>query len=160
MVSGAEYVASLHRLSRQKVATLKKYTGGTGVVGGMNPSSVNGENTEGRVFKQTDGLDDVLKQFIAEDIGAYITNKMFLIPNPLTRDSDITFDRFYPRKNLLTHAFSRHRTYTNLEDPEFDVDVKRMRDYAEENGFLFLAVVDGEVERDDLIRLHAEAVAH
>ena len=128
-------------------------------MGGMNPSNVNDESTEGRVFRQHDILDDVLKQFVSEDIGAYITNKMFVVPSPLTRSAEVTYDRFYPRKNLLAHAFARHRTYQNLDDPEFNEDVKRLRDYAEDNGYLFLAIVDGEVERDDLTRLRAEVIA-
>lgn len=137
----------------------KLHAGGQGTFGGLAQKHDDSETSEGRRFRPADNLDDTLKDFVTNDIGPHILNKSFQIENYMMRTTEITFDRLYPKHKLLTHSFARRVTYADLNDDVVNAEIEIKRSYAIEHGYRFLAVVDGEVERDDLLRLRMEITA-
>ncbi len=123
------------------------------------------EENEPNLHRSPDTLQDALETFCGFPFGPHIINMTFRVDIPLTRGMDMTYDRFYPKERLLVHSFARRRKYTDLVDEVIDKEIDEKREFAatavyqNKVGCSFLAIVDGELERDDLLRLRQELTA-
>lgn len=146
--------------------TQKKATG-LGVFGGItlladNPTRdpEEEERNEPRRFRAPDTISNLMSMVTAEP-GPGIINQQFAIDKPGLRQQDITFDRCYPKIRVLVKYFSKriNANEGQTEDKAMLADLETHREYAQEHGYTFLAVIDGQIQREDLDRVKAEVKA-
>lgn len=144
----------------------KKATG-LGVFGGINLISEaprrdpeEEERNEPRRFRPPDTISNLMN-LAAVDAGPGIINYQFSIIKPGLRPQDITFDRYYPKIKVLVKYFSTRINANEGQEKDEAMlsDLERHKDFALEQGCTFLAVVDGQVQREDLDRIKVEVKA-
>jgi hypothetical protein len=132
----------------------KKHSGGQGTFGGVDllersRTSDQEEKREPLNLRNPDLLEGALTNALGRKPGGHVTNKMFVTPHEFSRDTDITYDRFYYELNLLVHYYSGTKQ-NYAESEETRKEVEEMRTYAHEHGYGFLPIIGGEVTPDQL----------
>lgn len=116
------------------------------------------EKNEVRRFHPVDEVTSVLNNALG-DVGPGIIDPQFVITTPGLRDRDITFDRCFPKYKILVQFFYKRQNADQTQDDVMLKDIADRKAFAAERKYRFLAVIDGNIEREDLARLKAEVKA-